>query len=92
MGKGMSDPAYRARRRAKMRPYNFELDQERHNQLRDIAVDRGISMAATVRQLISAAYLMQIKHQPHCVTGRACFMPHMHPQPPANSGPQDPPQ
>lgn len=76
------DPAYRQNRRKTMTPFNFELDKPRRAQLREIADIRGISMGATLRQLISTAALMHLEDRPHCVSGRDCFMPHIHPQAP----------
>lgn len=89
---GMSDPEYRKKRRKVMVPFNFELDQPRRALLRQIADLRGISMGATLRQLISTAALMAVDNRPHCVSGRDCFMPHLHPiaQPPRP--PQESPQ
>ena len=78
--KDMTDPEYRRIRRKTMVPFNFELDKPRRAQLRQIADIRGISMGATLRQLISTAALMHLEHRPHCVSGRDCFMPHIHPQ------------
>lgn len=82
---GMANEDYRKERRKRNKPFNFEVDIDRREQLRQIAIHRGISMGATLRQLISTAFMMDIKHQPHCVSGRACFMPHLMPQ----QAPQD---
>jgi hypothetical protein len=74
-----SDQAYRQNRRRTRHPFNFELDDSRRTQLRAIADSRGISMGATLRQLISTAHLMDCQNRPHCVNGRICLVPHLHP-------------
>jgi len=76
---GMHDKTYRNNRRKRKPPFNFELDPDRRKQLREIADMRAISMGAVLRQLISTAYLMDVKKAPQCASGRTCFMPHMHP-------------
>lgn len=86
--KGMADPAYRNKRRRIHRPFNFELDTTRRLRLKAVAAARGISMGATLRQLISAAYAMDVTGSPLCVSGRACFMPHMHPPVPSTQPPE----
>lgn len=78
---GMADPEYRRKRRAARKPFNFELDKTRREQLEQVAMARGISQAATLRQLITAAFAMDVKNDPMCASGRKCFMPHVHPQP-----------
>lgn len=89
MPQDMTDAAYRKRRRTTLHPFNFEMDDHRRDQLRTVANRRGISMGATLRQLISAAYLMEVQQRPHCVTGRECYMPHLHPQPQPQTPPED---
>lgn len=81
--KGMADPLYRKERRRRLHPFNFELNDEAKAKLKAVAHHRCISMGATLRQLITTAYLMDLKGLPSCATGRACFMPHLHPQEPA---------
>lgn len=78
--KPLTTAQYRTERRKKKHPFNFELDANRRAQLRAIAESRGISMGATLRQLISTAHTMTVDRQPHCVDGRSCFMPHLHAQ------------
>jgi hypothetical protein len=77
--KDMTDPEYRRKRRQHKHPFNFEVDDTRRNQLRQVAEHRGISMGAVLRQMITTAYAMEVQGRPHCVTGRECFMPHLHP-------------
>jgi len=77
--RGMADKTYRNARRKRIHPFNFELDDARHEQLQAVADSRAISMGATLRQLISTAYAMTAQGHPMCVNGRDCFMPHMHP-------------
>lgn len=86
---GMADKEYRTARRKKRPPFNFELDPDRRDQLRQVADSRGISMGATLRQLISTAYLMDIQDRPHCASGRDCFMPHLHPHYPSTTPRKD---
>lgn len=86
---GMANPTYRNNRRKNKKPFNFELDQTRRNQLHELANHRGISMGAALRQLISTAHLMDVSKQPTCASGRACFMPHLHPQAPPIQPAQD---
>jgi len=76
---GMADPDYRARRRRKHHPFNFELSDGLRSRLRAVADAREISMGAALRQLISAADNMDCKDRPTCVSGRPCIMPHLHP-------------
>lgn len=76
----LSTTQYRKQRRKNKHPFNFELDAQRREQLRQIADHRAISMGATLRQLVSTAYLMDLRQSPHCVDGRACYMPHLHVQ------------
>jgi len=84
--------AYHRNRRRTRHPFNFELDDSRRAQLRAVAQSRAISMGATLRQLIYTAHMMQCQHKPHCVSGRECFMPHIHPisppQPPDEVNPR----
>ena len=83
---------YRANRRKTKHPFNFELDATRRAELRAVAHLRGISMGATLRQLVSTAHLMACNNQPHCVDGRACYMPHLHVQAPRPQPPQEQPK
>lgn len=87
---GMADPVYRKKRRATRKPFNFELDPLRRTQLAQVALARGISQAATLRQLISSAFQMAVDLRPTCVSGTPCFMPQVHPQPPPNTPTKDP--
>jgi len=85
----LTQAEYRTNRRKAKHPFNFELDTTRRDQLRAVADLRGISMGATLRQLVSTAYLMACNNQPHCVDGRACYMPHLHVQVPQPQPPQE---
>jgi len=87
---GMQDPEYRKKRRKTKHPFNFEINDTRRLQLRKVADTRGISMGATLRQLIAAAYTMDVDHKPVCASGRACFMPHMHPHEPVPCPEEEP--
>ena len=89
---GMADKQYRSARRKKRPPFNFELDPERREQLHQVAQLRGISKGATLRQLISTAFLMDVQSRPHCASGRDCFMPHLHPHYPHSAPPKETPQ
>lgn len=89
--RGMADPAYRSKRRAQQPPMNFELSNDLRAQLRQIAEHRNISMSAVLRQLIATAYRMDIRTEPHCVSGRTCLAPHLFPPPqPRDTEPKAP--
>ena len=89
--RGMADKTYRNARRKRIHPFNFELDHARREQLQADADSRANSMGATLRQLISTAYIMTAKGHPMCVNGRECFMPHMHPPTPTPNPQKDTP-
>jgi len=62
--------------------------------LKRMALDRGISMGAIVRQMIDSRYAHEYDNNPVCANGARCYVPQMHtdatqhpaPTPTANAG------
>jgi len=60
------------------RSFNVMLSDQHFQDLSLLALAAGVSKGQIIRHLIRDLARMRLHRVPTCVTGRDCFMPHLH--------------
>jgi len=60
------------------RSFNVMLSDQHFQDLALLALAAGVSKGQIIRHLIRDLARMRLHRVPTCITGRDCFMPHLH--------------